>query len=207
MKASSSRQGWAAVLCSGRRPLPEDAATKKCADDVVCCLLFGGCEQAARLIGSGYRMTIAAPPIEPSEQLLGAKSQPRAFVSALRRGVTADPIAINDINLAAVEARRRFRFHFTMWEADRTRGCGRRSPHRASITSAARPALRSTDKSHARCGSAASSIAVAVSLGSGAPNSLRLCRMRHGSPSARQAAVGPLSTGIRHRFSGIFECC
>jgi hypothetical protein len=25
--------------------------------------------------------------------------------------------------------------------------------------------------------------------------------MRHGSPSARQAAVGPLSTPIRHRFS------
>ena len=72
---------------------------KKCADDMVCCLLFGGCEQAARLIGSGYRRTVAAPPIEPSEQLLGAKSQPRAFVSALGRGVTADPIAINDINL------------------------------------------------------------------------------------------------------------
>ena len=34
--------------------------------------------------------------------------------------VTADPIAINGINLAAVEARRRFRVHFTMWEADRT---------------------------------------------------------------------------------------
>src|SRR5215470_129866 len=65
-------------------------------------------------------MTIAAPPIEPSEQLLGAKSQPRAFVSALGRGVTADPLAIHDINLAAVEARRRFRVHFTMWEADRT---------------------------------------------------------------------------------------
>jgi hypothetical protein len=87
---------------------------------MVCCLLFGGCEQAARPIGSGYRMTIAAPPIEPSEQLLGAKSQPREFVSTLRRGVTADPIAINDINLAAVEARRRLRVHFTMWEADRT---------------------------------------------------------------------------------------
>ena len=65
-------------------------------------------------------MTIAAPPIEPSEQFLGAKSQPRAFVSALRRDSTADPIAINDINLAAVEARRRFRVHFMMWEADRT---------------------------------------------------------------------------------------
>ena len=171
---------------------------------MVCCLLFGGCEQAARLIGSGYRMTIAAPPIEPSEQLLGAKSQPSAFVSALRPGIAADPIAINDINLAAVEARRRFRFHFTMWEADRTRGCGRRSPHRASITSAARPALRSTDKSHASVWKrSVSSIAVAVSLGLGAPNSLGLCRMRHGSPSARQAAVGPLSTPIRHRFSGI----
>ena len=65
-------------------------------------------------------MTIAAPPIEPSEQFLGAKSQPREFVSALRRGITADPIAINGINLAAVEARRRFRVHFTMWEADHT---------------------------------------------------------------------------------------
>jgi hypothetical protein len=44
---------------------------------MICCLLLGGCEQATRLIGSGYRMTIAAPPIEPPEQLLGAKSQPR----------------------------------------------------------------------------------------------------------------------------------
>jgi hypothetical protein len=33
--------------------------------NMVCCLLFSGYEQAARLNGSGYRMTIAAPPIEP----------------------------------------------------------------------------------------------------------------------------------------------
>jgi hypothetical protein len=83
-------------------------------------LLFGGHERAARLNGSGYRMTIAAPPIEPSEQFFGAKSQPRKFVSALGRGVTADPIAINDIDLAAVEARRRFPIHLAMWEVDRT---------------------------------------------------------------------------------------
>ena len=87
---------------------------------MVCGPLFGGCEQAARLNGNGYWMPIAAPPIEPSKQFLGAKSQPREFVNALGRGVTADPIAINDIDLAAVEARRRFRVHLAMWEADRT---------------------------------------------------------------------------------------
>ena len=88
--------------------------------DTVCCLLIGGCEQAARLNGSGYWMTIAAPPIEPAEQFLGAKSQPRKFVSALGRGVATDPIAINDIDLAAVEACCRFRVHLAMWEANRT---------------------------------------------------------------------------------------
>ncbi len=44
----------------------------------------------------------------------------RQTVSALGRGVTADPIAINDMDLAAVEPRRRFRVHLAMWEADRT---------------------------------------------------------------------------------------
>jgi hypothetical protein len=48
-----------------RRKLPFIGASSSC--DMVCCLLFGGCEQAARLNGSGYRMTIAAPPIEPSK--------------------------------------------------------------------------------------------------------------------------------------------
>ena len=120
MKAVRAAKGERPFCVQGGDLCRKMRQRKKCADDMVCCLLFGGCEQAARLIGSGYRMTVAAPPIEPSEQLLGAKSQPREFVSALRRGVTADPLAIHDINLAAVEARRRFRVHFTMWEADRT---------------------------------------------------------------------------------------
>jgi hypothetical protein len=114
--------------------------------------------------------------------------------------VTADPIAINGINLAAVEARRRFRVHFTMWEADRTGDVA------GDRRIAARPALRSTNKSHASVWKrSVSSIAVAVSLGSGAPNSVRYgyaaCGMDSRAPV--RPPLRPLSTGFRHRFLGI----
>ena len=49
-------------------------------------------------------MPVAAPPIESAEQFLGAKSQPRELVRALRRRIAADPVAIDDIDLTAVEA-------------------------------------------------------------------------------------------------------
>src|SRR5262249_6092042 len=70
---------------------------------------------------SGDRMPVAAPPIEPAEQFLGAKSQPRELVRALGRCIAADPVAINDIDLAAVEACGSFCVHVAMWEADRAR--------------------------------------------------------------------------------------
>jgi len=63
-------------------------------------------------------MPVAAPPIEPAEQLLGAKSQPRELVRALGRSITADPVAIDDIDLAAVEVCGGFGVHLAMWEAD-----------------------------------------------------------------------------------------
>src|SRR6266446_4452274 len=89
------------------------------------CPLFGGCKQMARLMRSGYRMPVAAPPIESAEQFLGAKSQPRELVRALGRCIAADPVAIDDIDLAAVEACGGFRVHFAMWEADSARDVAR----------------------------------------------------------------------------------
>ena len=68
---------------------------------------------------SGHRMPVAAPPIESTEQILGAKSQQRELVRALGRCIAADPIAIDDIDLAAVEACDGFGVHVAMWEADR----------------------------------------------------------------------------------------
>jgi hypothetical protein len=73
---------------------------------------------------SGHRMPVAAPPIESAEQFLGAKSQQRELVRALRRCIAADPIAIYDIDLAAVEACDGFDVHVAMWEADRAGDMG-----------------------------------------------------------------------------------
>jgi len=64
-------------------------------------------------------MPVATPPIESAEQFLGAKSQQRELVRALGRCIAADPIAIHDIDLAAVEACDGFGVHVAMWEADR----------------------------------------------------------------------------------------
>ena len=90
-------------------------------------------------------------------------------------GVTSDPIAINDIDLAAVEARRRFRVHLAMWEADRTgdvAGDVRIVAARVDHEDGGKAAWRSTDKSHESVWKRSlSSIVVAVSPGSGAPNS------------------------------------
>lgn len=101
--------------------LPVIRAFSSCDMGRPACLLFGRHEQAATLNGSGYRMTVTASPIEPSEQFFGAKSQPLEFVSALGRSVTADPIAISDTDLAAIEVRHRFPIHLAMREVDRTR--------------------------------------------------------------------------------------
>src|SRR5215469_16623073 len=68
---------------------------------------------------SGDWMPVAAPPIESAEQFLGAKPQPRELIRALGRRITADPVAINDIDLAAVEACDSFGVHVAMREADR----------------------------------------------------------------------------------------
>src|SRR3984893_9047791 len=67
---------------------------------------------------SGHLMPVAAPPIESAEQFLGAKSQPRELVRALGRSIAADPVAIDDIDLAAVEVCGGFGVHLAMWEAD-----------------------------------------------------------------------------------------
>ena len=70
-----------------------------------------------------------------------------------------------------------------MWEADRTgdvAGDVRTAAARVDHDDCGK-ALRSTDKSHAaEWKRSLPSIAFAVSPGSGAPNSLRLCRTRHG---------------------------
>jgi len=73
----------------------------------------------AWLMRSGDRMPVAAPPIEPAKQFLGAKSEPRELVRALGRCIAADPVAIDDIDLAAVEAGGGFCVHVAMWGADR----------------------------------------------------------------------------------------
>ena len=65
---SAFREETFAGRCGKRGKMRRNCGSPSSSCDMVCCLLFGGCEQAARLIGSGYRMTVAAPPIEPSEQ-------------------------------------------------------------------------------------------------------------------------------------------
>src|SRR5271165_739061 len=67
---------------------------------------------------SGHRMPVAAPPIDPTEQLLGAKSKPSELVRAFGRCIATDPVAIDDIDLAAVEPCSGFSAHLAMWEAD-----------------------------------------------------------------------------------------
>src|SRR5271154_1833602 len=63
-------------------------------------------------------MPVTAPPIDPAEQFLGAKSQPGEFVRTLGRCVAADPVTVDDIDLAAVEPCGRFSTHLPMREAD-----------------------------------------------------------------------------------------
>ena len=63
-------------------------------------------------------MPIAAPPIDPAEQFLDAKSEPSKLVRALGRCIATDPVAIHDIELAAVEPCSGFGAHLAMWEAD-----------------------------------------------------------------------------------------
>ena len=63
-------------------------------------------------------MPVAPPPVETTEQLLGTKPQPRELIRPFRRCVAADAVAIDDVDLAAVEPRGIFGIHRPMRKAD-----------------------------------------------------------------------------------------
>jgi len=63
-------------------------------------------------------MPVAAPPIDPTEQFLGTKSEPGELVGTLGRRIATDPVAIDDIDLAAVEPCSGLGTDLAMWEAD-----------------------------------------------------------------------------------------
>ena len=73
-------------------------------------------------------MPIAPPPVETAEQLLGTEPQPRELIRPLRRSVAADSVAIDNVDLAVVEAHGVFNIHLPMGKADGpgnvTRGIG-----------------------------------------------------------------------------------
>src|SRR5271166_4847890 len=75
----------------------------------------------AGLVRSGHRVPVAEPPIDPAEQFLGTKSEPSEPVRALCRCIATDPVAIDDIDLAAVEPCSSLGTHLAMWEADGAR--------------------------------------------------------------------------------------
>src|SRR5215204_2457163 len=66
-------------------------------------------------------MPVAPPPVEAAEQFLDPEPEPGELVGALRRPVAADAVAIDDIHLAAVEARRRCGVRLAMRKTDRAR--------------------------------------------------------------------------------------
>src|SRR5207247_8748069 len=65
------------------------------------------------------RMTVSAPPVEAAEQLLYAKPKVGQLVGTLGRGIAADPVAVDDVNLAAIETRDDVRRHIAMRQAAR----------------------------------------------------------------------------------------
>src|SRR4030081_1477304 len=69
-------------------------------------------------MGSGHRMPIAVPPIDPAEQFFCAKSEPSKLVRTRGECSAFYPLALHDIDLAAVEPCSGFRAHLAMWEAD-----------------------------------------------------------------------------------------
>src|SRR5436189_4324558 len=82
-----------------------------------------GCGLAAHSAGLERcrdRVTVAAPPVKPTEQLLCPETEAGELVGALGRGIAADPVAIDHINLRGIEARGRLDGHLAMRQADRT---------------------------------------------------------------------------------------
>ena len=94
------------------------------------------------LIGERDRMTVAAPPIEPAKQLFDAKSQLGKFERAFGRRVAADPVAIDDVNLGAVEPRCRLRRHISVRQAQRAWNMGGIGLARTSIDDDSRRVAR-----------------------------------------------------------------
>src|SRR5829696_5690911 len=64
-------------------------------------------------------VTVAAPPVKPAEQLLCPEAEAGELVGALGRGIAADPVAIDHIDLRGIEARGRLDGHLAMRQADR----------------------------------------------------------------------------------------
>ena len=64
-------------------------------------------------------MPVAAPPIEPAKQLLGPEPEHRELVGAFGRRIAANAVAIDDVNLLAIEPRRRFLRHLAVRQTDR----------------------------------------------------------------------------------------
>ena len=129
------------------------------------------------------------------------------------------PSLINDISLAAVEARRRFRVHFTMWEADRSgdvEGDVRIAAARVDRDDAPRSySARICAHSDGDRGDLAkeafsppSPFSAANAAGAIARSTSSLSRRSVSaplatSPSFRCTSLHTTPTGIRHRFLGI----
>jgi hypothetical protein len=63
-------------------------------------------------------MSVAPPPIETAEQFLGTKPKLGELVRPFRRCVAADPVTVDNVDLAAVELRGAFDVHLPMRKAD-----------------------------------------------------------------------------------------
>src|SRR4051812_6703886 len=82
-----------------------------------------GSGHAAHAAGLGRRrdrVTIAAPPIEAAEQFLGPKTEASELVRALGRGIAANPVAIDHINLRGIEACGHVGGHLAIGKAERS---------------------------------------------------------------------------------------
>jgi hypothetical protein len=76
------------------------------------------CKQTPGLVRSGYRVPVAAPPIDPAEEFHGTKSEPGKLVGTLCRRIATYPVAIDDIDLAVVEPSSGLGTDLAMWEVD-----------------------------------------------------------------------------------------
>src|SRR5215472_1556992 len=66
-------------------------------------------------------MTVTPPPIEPAEQLLDPKAELGELKGALCRGVAADTVAVDDVDLVAIETRGAVGAHLPVGKAHRAR--------------------------------------------------------------------------------------